>query len=356
MWVGIATILTTLGRRVWIDRGFYTLYPNEYIILVAGSATCRKSVALGIGMRLLNSLDDPPDVFAQKITPEALIRHLKSEKSQGTSLISASELSVFLGAESYRNGLIALLTAAYDSPDELPYETISRGLEQISNVCISLLGATTVEWLRQSIPTDAIGGGFTSRIIFVYQKSSDRISSRPKMTVSLLELRRKLIEDLNEIRCLEGEYTFHPEAGAWFDDWYVKHMKKAMSERSSRVGYEGRKHDHLLKISMAIAAASRSSLVLLPSDLEIARDALEQMEMDQDTVTRDLMTRELGLDVQRVLDIIAKYKTIQHSHLLKRVCHFCDAVHLAQIIQTLREAELISTEYLGRTTVYSLED
>jgi hypothetical protein len=38
IWSALAALSCTLQRKVWINRGFYTLYPNQYIILVAESA------------------------------------------------------------------------------------------------------------------------------------------------------------------------------------------------------------------------------------------------------------------------------------------------------------------------------
>ena len=41
---------SALRRHVSLDRVFYRLYPNTYTVLVAGTATCRKSVAMKIGV------------------------------------------------------------------------------------------------------------------------------------------------------------------------------------------------------------------------------------------------------------------------------------------------------------------
>ena len=57
LWTGTTILAAALGRKCWINRGYYRLYPNLFCILVAGSAKCRKSTAVNIGVRLLTDID-----------------------------------------------------------------------------------------------------------------------------------------------------------------------------------------------------------------------------------------------------------------------------------------------------------
>ncbi|KKL03469.1 hypothetical protein LCGC14_2625850, partial [marine sediment metagenome] len=82
-WVAMAVISTAIGRHIWLDRGYYTIYPNLFVILVAGSARCKKSSSINIGIQLLRKLKEPPMIFAQKITNEALIQALEDSTKEG---------------------------------------------------------------------------------------------------------------------------------------------------------------------------------------------------------------------------------------------------------------------------------
>ena len=181
-WVGMMLLSTAVGRHVWIPRIKYTIYPNLFVILVAGSAKCRKSIAIAIGMDILKALEKPPMIFAQKITTEALIQALELAKADGASagLICASELAVFMGPDAAQTGIIPTLTDLYDSPQEWVYHTRGRGKEVLRNVTLSVLAASTRAWLRSSIPADAIGGGFTSRIVFVCQDAPSKLILFPE--------------------------------------------------------------------------------------------------------------------------------------------------------------------------------
>ena len=53
-WTAISTIANVLRRRVWIERGYYTLYPNLYVILVSSSGVGKKSTCIDQGMELID--------------------------------------------------------------------------------------------------------------------------------------------------------------------------------------------------------------------------------------------------------------------------------------------------------------
>src|SRR3990167_6116197 len=81
LWTSMAILSATLGRHVWIDRGYYTTFPNLFIILVAGSAKCRKSVSTHMGLDLLFELRDRPMVFSQKIKIGRATSELQSQSN-----------------------------------------------------------------------------------------------------------------------------------------------------------------------------------------------------------------------------------------------------------------------------------
>ena len=49
LWVGMNVIASTLERRVWVDRGYYRLYPNLYVCLVGARARVRRTTAGKMG-------------------------------------------------------------------------------------------------------------------------------------------------------------------------------------------------------------------------------------------------------------------------------------------------------------------
>src|SRR3972149_4557971 len=79
-WVAVSLISAAIKRQVWMDRGYYKLYPNTFVLIVAESARVRKSVAIDIGMTLVRAA--VPDLYyiTGTLTPEGLVKHMNRVK------------------------------------------------------------------------------------------------------------------------------------------------------------------------------------------------------------------------------------------------------------------------------------
>jgi len=350
-WVGLSMIASTLERSVWVDMSYYVLYPNLYIILVSDAAICRRTTAVRMGVKLLEKQEKPPYIFAQKITPEALIGALCNQcqidgegniLKDSAAVVVAEELSVFLGKEAYASGLISILTSLYDCGDEWPYETRSRGVEIAYNTCVNLIGASSPEWLRLAIPADAVGGGFTSRIVFVYQYRSDKVIAFPKLTDEQKVAKENLIHDLSLIRRLRGVFKFSPVAHAWYVKWYKGHRIALMNSVVTDGELVIRKEGMLLKLAMCFSVAENDHLIIEQRHLEMAHDALEETEEFMPETLRILSSTPMGMDATKVLTIIRRYKRgCRHAELQRRVYHSIDSDRLKSIIATLASAQII---------------
>jgi len=118
-WVGLSVIASTLERRVWLNRGYYDLFPNLYVVLVGASAKVRKTTAVNTGYNLLREALPDITIVSQKMTPEALInvfvQESRERKMSGGTIVS-TELGVFLGSGTRATDLMQLLTDWYDCP------------------------------------------------------------------------------------------------------------------------------------------------------------------------------------------------------------------------------------------------
>ena len=171
LWTGLSVLSSTVRRHIWIDRGFYTLYPNLYVILVAMSARCRKSVSLGIGIRFLRKVKDVR-IFHAKTSTEGMIDYFGTVPPHqvGTkilidcsALVYSSELAVFLSKANYSSDILTVLTDLFEGQDEWTYKTKTKGEILLTNIAPSLLAATTPESLAKCMPLDVFGLGFEGR-------------------------------------------------------------------------------------------------------------------------------------------------------------------------------------------------
>lgn len=359
LWVGLSTIASVLDRDVYADQGFFKVYPNLYIILIAGSQECRKSSAIGYGEKLLRKLPNPPNMVSQKMTPESFIEAIQPDARQNesgvvsmksTATVLAHELSVFITRDSYKSGLIALLVDLYDcKPDGIPwsYRTKKRGIEEVYNNCINILGGSSPEYLRISLPMDEIGGGFTARTIMVYQQKPEKRVPFPEFTDNHRIMEEKLIKDLHTMSKLKGGMSWTKEAREWYKSWYLERNLDDLPWGLD--AYYVKKAEHLISVSTILSVAESSNLVLDIVHLQAALEIMEENERLMPLAFEGLLPSESGQDTQKVIESIISLHQVsgmgaKRSLLLKRLWKYgVDSQYLSQIVDTLEQAGVIKS-------------
>jgi hypothetical protein len=349
LWASICLLSAAIARNIWIPRIKYTIYPNIFVILVAGSAKCKKSTSIKISEKILRSIENHPLIFSQKITPEALIESLENAKVGGSSsgIIMADELSVFMGRSSNDSGIIPLLTTLYDSPEEWSYQTKSRGKEVLKNVTLTVLAGTTKVWLKSAIPSDSVAGGFASRIIFVYQEAPQRPILFYDETPHELELRRQLITDLATIRKeIKGPMEFSPDAKLVAQRWYEEEFYKTRDEKTD--GYFSRKHDTMFKIASILSIAESSNRIISADNIKRALSMLAENEVHMENILSTVISSPTGDVTERILELVRRYDKIEHTEVLRKCWRYADAQQLTLYIRTLVDSgeiiEIVSAD------------
>jgi len=213
-WTAVSVVAAALQRKCYLPWGSLTFFPNMYVVLVAPSGKARKGTAMNPGMDFLTEPGLNIKLAAEAITREALIRELKSsgdnsiDSNTGSMMLHASltiysqELTVFLGYNNLQ--LMSDLTDWYDCRKKWTYRTKWSGTDEIEGVWVNLIGATTPNLVQTSMPIDAIGLGLTSRMVFVFEDRKGKIVPDPFLTREDMELRQRLVGDLQKIAMLSG--------------------------------------------------------------------------------------------------------------------------------------------------------
>ncbi|KKN41709.1 hypothetical protein LCGC14_0720590 [marine sediment metagenome] len=343
-WCGISTVGAALERHVVVDMGAYEVRSNLFIILVSDPALCKKSTAMKLARNVLNRMDDPINIFAQKITTEALISRLGSTmKMDGkrvvhnsACMIFASELGVFLGSDAYNKGLVGVLIELYDCDDNWKYETKTQGTVVLKNTWIHLLGATTPTWLKSGFPPESAGGGFTSRMVFVYSETPRDRNPFPKIDYGC---RAKLIQDLNVISSLRGKFKWSKEGRGWYEDWY----KNLDVRKESRVllGYNLRKSVNLIKIAMILSVCEKDALVLGKEHLIQSLGILDDVEVDMEMAVKAIEKSAKGSNLELLYSVIKEAVEIPRAVLIKKLSYKHSAADLDELLDTLIKADMI---------------
>jgi hypothetical protein len=147
-----------------------------------------------------------------------------------------------------------------------------------------MIACTTPAWIAGSFPEYMIGGGFTSRCIFIFANQKQQLIAYPSQHVERDFERQQLslVADLVQISKISGEYRLTPEAIAWGTEWYQRHVTTPNPELANERfgGYLARKQTHIHKLAMVIAAAQHSQLVITAEDLANAYTVVTDLESD----------------------------------------------------------------------------
>lgn len=359
LWSAISVISAALQRKCCIEWGSITFFPNMYVVLVAPSGKARKGTAMAFASEMLEDL--PLSLAAESITREALIRELVGAtrcfqisnddipKTHSSLTVFAPELTVFLGYNNH--ALMSDLTDWYDCRTRWTYRTKNMGTDEIQGVYVTLFGATTPELLRTTLPLDAIGGGLTSRMIFVFEPRKGKIVPDPFLTNAELVLRQKLKADIERIHNLKGVFKVTKGFVERWTEWYIAQEDHPPFNDHRFSGYIERRPNHVMKLSMIVNVSRSSKMIITKEDLERAIAILEFTERKM-VQTFSGVGRASNADIMtRVMTELAIRKELTMSKLQTMFYFDADKKTMEGVIDTLKAMKFVSTKFQNNEVV-----
>jgi hypothetical protein len=360
-WVGISMIASALRRKVHFYFGRIWVYPNLYVILVAEPGIARKTQAISFGEDILTEVTGIT-TSADAITPQALLEDLEQAADDAvmpdnttfrhSSLsILSGEFESFLGQKRENSKMIVTLTDLFDCKSRpFKYRTKHAGTNIVPHPFLNLLAATTPESLASSLPSTAIGGGLTTRMIFIWAEDKEKKVPVPVLTKDMRDLKQLLIQDLTVIARIAGGYRFTKDSRAWWNKFY-----KAYNERDpGRIckdpafhGWYSRKPMFMIKIGTILAASRHNERVIDIQDFERALVYLEEAEGSMSKTFTAVGRSDITADVDLVRTIIERYGAISEKKLLQMVWRDIDAKKFDNVISTLVRSGDTTRRYKG---------
>ena len=357
LWAALSVLSAALQRKCYLEWGPITFYPNIYVVLVAPSGRARKGTAMSFAEDFISDIN--VNLAAEAITREALIRALSDTTDNiqiapgqlefhSSLTVFAPELTVFLG---YNNPqLMSDMTDWYDCRKKWTYRTKNMGTDEILGVYVSLFGATTPDLIRSALPLDAIGGGLTSRIIFVYEPNKGKVIPDPFLTDNELAMREKLKADLDRNHCLRGTFNVTKSFVELWTEWYLAQDNNPPFEDHRFAGYIERRPNHAMKISMLCNVSRSDKMILSDIDLQRAIDILTFTEQKMQQTFSGVGKAKDADIVTRVMTEIASRGEILQSKLQTMFYFDADKRTMEGVIDTLRAMKFIKTIREGSDT------
>ncbi len=346
----LCTLGCALGRRVWMDMGFYKLYPNYAVILVGPPAKTRKTSAVNIAKGFVDKLQLCP-VMADKLTPEALMTAL--ERS-GTHFVYAPEFSLLLNRQRYNEGLSTLFLRIMDCPDNISVETVTHGFHEAVGVTPTVLGCSTQSLLANSTPGEVTSSGFLSRFLMVCEVDTKRNFPVPER--GPVDVGERLTSVLEYMKGVDGEIKLSIDGRKWYDNWYAARKEKVRTTYDETTAeILARFPDHLLRTAMLIHVSHCQTQLLCEECLRTAGGLLNYAECSIPGMVTAIGHSMVAQDTEFVIEALRRLGgAADHSKLLRRVSSRMGASSFKQHLQTLVEQRRIKSEKKGVGQYYVL--
>ncbi len=333
---------SVLKRRVRVPKkllGGWEVSPTLYIVFVGPPGGPRKSTSANYSEDLLSEIPVVERV-ATSITKENLLKKL-SEIDDSSLSIFSSEFAMFIQKSGF--DMYDVLTHLFDANRDVSVETLGRGLDFAEKPCVNLLACTTPDWISNNMPEHVIGGGFASRVIFVFEEEVRRRQLYyNKLGLDyerMKQMRLDLIDDLLHLaKDVAGDFEIESsETEEYMEAWYREVARKAGSigENYRMRGYMERKPAHVHKLAMLLHLAYSDELVLTKDDFDGAIAILDDLEQKMPRTFSNIGKNPYAVDMNRMLEWIARRREVTKRDLKANFYQSADPRKLEELIQGL---------------------
>jgi hypothetical protein len=235
--------------------------------------------------------------------------------------------------------MVDLLVTLWDSKQGgFQKVTRTQGNDIVENPWINMIACTTPSWIAGTFPDYMIGGGFTSRVLFVFCDTKEKYISYPARHVprNMQQQEDLLIQDLCHIaENIKGPYQLTDEAIAWGEEWYHEHYstvsKHVADDRFG--GYRARKQTHIHKLAMVLAASQRDELVITKEDLVTSNAMITDLEPDMARVFEKIGLTEESRQTERFIKYVQSNGAVRYEEAYRYVhSHFTNLKDFENIV------------------------
>lgn len=298
----------------------------------------------------VGGLTDGPTFFTKELLTQRLIQ------SPDSSIYLMVGEFAELVQKNKPGEMYDFLTSMYDSRESLEVGTMARGVEKALRPCLNMFAATTPAWIAENMTAGVIGGGFASRIIFVYE---ERLRN-PKLIFTELmdqfgedDRSADLLNDLQIIAGLVGEFEFTPEMEEYLNKWVQTHSMNPPSDPRMQ-GYHSRKPMMMLKLAMIYSAATRNELVIDMESIMFAEQSLMTTEVNLPKVFGGIGKNEYVFDMDAIVGYVIIEKSVSHEQLVSKFKSVAQPVKLQELIQGCVAMGEIQMEMKDKGVWYSI--
>jgi len=357
-WSAIALLGACIHKRASFNIGDIKIHGNLYVMLV-GPQGNGKTVSCDFAKGFFTEAYSELPIGASTQSAEDIVkvmcqddfpRAFKDEKGE-TFLVSpyAFFMNEFKNFVAYSpSRMLAFLTDIYDR-DKFDSSTIKRSAEVIINPCLNILACENPDWLIRNLKADVVSGGFSRRVIYVYETKR----AEPKAIITITDeaqaAKRRVVQRLLDIKDQVGSYKWTEAGKKFYVPWYVK-KQKSIPDNPLMGGYIGTKHIQLFKVAMLLDFASAKPMFLFTDELLLRALAfLDSIEENMPKLSLSAGRNELAIAHQRILEVLRKNDGCMMEKDVKKVIETeLTWQETATVLRHLEETEQIFRKDLSK--------
>lgn len=360
LWAGISVVSAVLKKHVWLNYKTYTLYPNQYIVLVSPPGIGKGSAIhpahdFAKAPNLANYLSDR--VTAPRIIEKlfqgfsAPLKILNGQVGVGAKdasvTLMSSELPTLLTSSDW---MLQFLCDAWDR-GEFDYDTKNKGSHLVTDMCVGLIGACVPDYIRK-INRDAnatVSSGFSARTIFVNAKQKSKSLSwgegfkgNPVYKTTMDSLEKRIIEISN----LYGEMTLDSFARTEWDRWYGTIQIEDTDSEAMKY-FKGRQHAHVLKVAMTLTASKQTGLIIDRNTLLTAIQFIDTIAEGVDDIFRGVGESDISAALGKLEEYFQLKGVVTYNQMIKDNMKLINPLHIQQAMECFKITGIIDVSDVG---------
>lgn len=356
-WSGLCAISAILRKNVYLNKFYYHLYPNIYVMLVAKPGG-RKGFPVKLAKKLVQAVNSTR-IISGRNSIQSVLKELSTAYTFPDGKAPMTAAHAFLVSPEFTNliiddpGSLAILTELYDTHDNEPEwkNTLKgSGTENLKEPCITMLGASNQTHFNNRVTAIDVNGGFVGRTLLILDDTKGKINpltEEPKTSFDVT----KLIDFLIHLSELKGEFHYSSDGKRFFEEWYKSFRKQNFEEST---GVADRFHDHVLKVAMLLSVSESDTLILEQNHIETSLELCNKIIGNVKRVTGGTGKSQFGPQTKIVIDELLKAdeNKLSRRKLLQKHYGEFDAMDLDRIIITLISSGVVTEMIYGKETWY----
>lgn len=327
-WGAIWQLTTAVGRQVGTKLRGQLLTPNMFIALLAGPGAGKSQAISAIRQIIIPACN--LSLIPASITRAGLQDYMQENIQKRTGPDGAILLSnecIALSEEmqgilpEHDIGHLTLYNELYDVRSVYKARTRSNGEINLQAPYCSIITGAQPAFLATTLPEQAWGMGFMSRLIMVFDTPRARSSAFEFADIDRTT-QTKLINDLRDISKLYGYFKWDKGARALYETWWVeKGGPPTPGAKRLAMGYNSRRDLHFFKLAMAYSLSRGSDLTVTLADTEKAISLLLRTEQQMKGIFNEMTTAGATMALADVIETVKNEAIEQRAVPESKIIH-----------------------------------